>query len=289
MEVEPAVESTEPAAAPSLPAGTAGGRDREREETEMGQQDGDGEGESDNDNSDDDNSDDDNSDDDNSDDDNSDGDDSGEDEDDYEEIRRRNIERNNEKLRELQLFGMSSMAPNPTTRRKKATTEKAPVAPTRVSGRERKRSQASLRAEESEKAHEEWLHEEAESKKARRAARKNRSRVGDTCEDCMVKTPSFGFAADRKRRWCHTCAQHHSGAVLLKTRTLCEDCNMVDPSFGKQGERKRRWCHGCAVQHSGACLSLSLARARARAHAQGLALASSLSYCACACLQTPSV
>jgi hypothetical protein len=182
-------------------------------------------------------------------------------EDDYEAVRRRNIERNNEKLRELQLFGLSSMAPKGITPRRKRATAAPPVAPTRVSGRERKRSQAAVRAEESEKAHMEWLNEERESKNARRAARKNRGRSREICEDCEVKTPSFGLASDRKRRWCHPCAQHHRGAVLLKTRTLCEDCNLVDPSFGKEGERKRRWCHGCAVQHADAvCLKSSHGR-----------------------------
>lgn len=183
------------------------------------------------------------------------------DEDDYEAIRRRNIERNNEKLRELQLFGLSSMAPKGITARRRKATAAPQIAPTRVSGRERKRSQASLRAEESEKAHMEWLNEERQSKSARRAARKNRGRSREICEDCEAKTPSFGFASDRKRRWCHPCAQHHTGAVLLKTRTLCEDCNLVDPSFGREGERKRRWCHGCAVQHADSvCLKSSHGR-----------------------------
>ena len=92
-------------------------------------------------------------------------------------------------------------------------------------------------------------------------ARNYKSRPDYLCEDCQVKTPSFGFPADRKRRWCHHCAQQHGGAVLLKTRALCEDCNLVDPSFGRQGERKRRWCLGCAVQHPDAvCLKGSQGR-----------------------------
>ena len=78
------------------------------------------------------------------------------------------------------------------------------------------------------------------------------------CEDCHLKDPSFGLPDQKKRRWCHQCAQQHEGAVSLKKRrTPCEDCKLKDPSFGMPAERKRRWCHQCSKQHNGAvCLKL---------------------------------
>ena len=217
-------------------------------------------------------------------DDDDDDDDDGEEEEqeeqeDYEAVRRRNIERNNAKLLELQLFGLSAMAPKGITPRRKRSPA-VPVAPSRASGRDRKPSQAILRAEESERAHEKWLDQEKQDKDAQRAAKnaqraaKKRKRTTSggggggrgggekrKCEDCLVKAPSFGLSSERKRRWCIECATQHEGAVLLKTRTPCEDCKLVDPSFGLLADKKRRWCHGCAVQHKDAvCLKSSHGR-----------------------------
>ena len=77
---------------------------------------------------------------------------------DYEQLRRRNIERNNQKLRELQLFGVSIAESasggdraTPAPKRRKIKRAPVPTGPTRKSGRERKRSQASLDAEASER------------------------------------------------------------------------------------------------------------------------------------------
>ena len=75
---------------------------------------------------------------------------------DYEELRRRNIERNNQKLRELQLFGVSIAESasggdgnTPAPKRRKIKRAPVPTGPTRASGRER--SQASLESEASER------------------------------------------------------------------------------------------------------------------------------------------
>ena len=86
------------------------------------------------------------------------------------------------------------------------------------------------------------------------------------CEDCHLKDPSFGLPDQKKRRWCHQCAQQHEGAVSLKKRrTPCEDCKLKDPSFGMPAERKkRRWCRRCSKQHEGAvCLKLKADTAEA--------------------------
>ena len=69
------------------------------------------------------------------------------------------------------------------------------------------------------------------------------------CEDCGVKSASFGMA-DKKRRWCGDCKLGHPGC--LHSHGLCEDCGVKDASFG-MADGKRRWCAGC--KHEGAAIT----------------------------------
>ena len=69
------------------------------------------------------------------------------------------------------------------------------------------------------------------------------------CEDCGLKSPSFGMEDERKMRWCSGCAKAHGAVNLVRQ---CEDCALKSPSFGMEDERKRRWCSGCVKAHEGA-------------------------------------
>eukprot|EP01048_Picozoa_sp_COSAG05_P009951 COSAG05_NODE_847_length_6998_cov_1.434121_4_plen_556_part_00 len=75
----------------------------------------------------------------------------------------------------------------------------------------------------------------------------------DVCEDCKLKTASFGFLDTRKRRWCGACSTAHPGARPLKF-SACEDCQLKTANFGFQDTRKRRWCAACSASHPGARL-----------------------------------
>ena len=82
------------------------------------------------------------------------------------------------------------------------------------------------------------------------------------CEDCHVKTPSWGmvdrkkkmwlqspgFSDDRQKRWC----QEHSGddSVCLLAHQKCEDCGEKQASFS-MAPKKRRWCGDCKPIGSG--------------------------------------
>ena len=227
---------------------------------------------------------------------------------DYEALRQRNIARNMAKLAELQLVGLSSLAPTPAPRvRNRNPKRKEPAKGERFSGRERKRSEASLASERyAEEELAELARRREEKKQAffqRRAKedapkrhgvtpeaerlKKSKTqqaqggaagggggggggggwaapapRVRPSCEDCATKdpAPSFGLERDKKRRWCHSCAKGHAGAVLLKAEP-CEDCQLTDPSFGLPDEKERRWCHGCAMKRPGSvCLTASHGR-----------------------------
>ena len=212
---------------------------------------------------------------------------------DYEALRRRNIERNMAKLAELQLVALSTLAPTPRVRIRNPPKKEPPRAPSRASGRERKRSQASLASEESDRAQAAELERRREEKKqaffSRRAKENAPKRHGATpdaerlkkkprkrgtaaggaappsrppCEDCKRKDPSFGLEGETRRRWCQSCAKGHEDAVLLKKRRPCEDCQLTDPSFGLPEEKRRRWCHGCAMKRQGSvCLKASHGRA----------------------------
>ena len=174
---------------------------------------------------------------------------------DYEELRWRNIERNNQKLRELQLFGVSIAESassgdgnTPAPKRRKIKRAPVPTGPTRASGRERKRSQASLESEASERHQlevaDDWpgLGPADTKPKASKGKR--------ICEDCRQKEPSWGQHQDDRWRWCWGCAQQHPGAVVArKARGPCEDCRRPDPTHGMPGGRKRRWCQSCAQLH----------------------------------------
>ena len=74
------------------------------------------------------------------------------------------------------------------------------------------------------------------------------------CEDCGLKRPSFGLAAEgKKMRWCSGCSKAHAGAVSKSAQQQCEDCGLKRPTFGLKAEgKKRRWCSGCSKAHDGA-------------------------------------
>ena len=82
------------------------------------------------------------------------------------------------------------------------------------------------------------------------------------CEDCRLKSATYGLDSERKRRWCTACATLHHEAVLLKKRKLCEDCQQRDPSFGLASDRKRRWCGKCAQHHEQSTVLKRSGRAR---------------------------
>ena len=41
------------------------------------------------------------------------------------------------------------------------------------------------------------------------------------CEGCGKKSANYGLQADKKRRWCGSCAKRY-GAISLQK--MCEDC-----------------------------------------------------------------
>jgi hypothetical protein len=64
------------------------------------------------------------------------------------------------------------------------------------------------------------------------------------CEDCGLKQPGYGLAAEGKTRWCADCGRA-KGAVLLQKQKMCEGCGLKQPNFGLASEGKRRWCVDC--------------------------------------------
>jgi hypothetical protein len=69
------------------------------------------------------------------------------------------------------------------------------------------------------------------------------------CEDCKVNAPSRGLA-DGKKRWCAGCSKAHLGSMDVKHKK-CEGCGLKIPSFGLAAEgKRRRWCSGCAPEHA---------------------------------------
>ena len=71
------------------------------------------------------------------------------------------------------------------------------------------------------------------------------------CEACDAKHASFGFPAERKRRWCAACSKTYTGSRDL-SKKMCEDCDEKRATFGLAAARKRRWCGDCASTHDGA-------------------------------------
>ena len=55
------------------------------------------------------------------------------------------------------------------------------------------------------------------------AAADARGIIGRRCEDCALKRPCFGMAAEGRVRWCGGCAKAHGRvqATALNTTTLC--------------------------------------------------------------------
>ena len=72
---------------------------------------------------------------------------------------------------------------------------------------------------------------------------------GTKCENCGLKSATFGLRAEGTRRWCKGCAV--PDAVDVHTKK-CETCGLKQPSFGLPAEGKKRWCGVCAKAHAGA-------------------------------------
>ena len=57
--------------------------------------------------------------------------------------------------------------------------------------------------------------------------------VTKMCEDCSLKTSTFGLPAGGKARWCAGCAKAHAGATDWQRKNkMCEDCGKTGRSHG---------------------------------------------------------
>jgi hypothetical protein len=61
-----------------------------------------------------------------------------------------------------------------------------------------------------------------------------------------LKEPTYGLAAEGKKRWCAGCGAA-KGAVSLKKQQMCEGCGLKRAGYGLAAEGKVRWCAGCGV------------------------------------------